>query len=105
MLLSPNGGENWEAGVPDSILWTSKGVENVKIWYTTNNGATWLQLVPSTPSNGFYITSFSVPASEYKVKLEDADNGYPVAESNGVFEVNPQTHLSVLIPNGGERWE
>ncbi|MCX6583304.1 MAG: C-type lectin domain-containing protein [Candidatus Aminicenantes bacterium] len=40
-VTSPNGGERWTVNDNHSIKWTTKGsVRNVKIEYTTDNGAT-----------------------------------------------------------------
>ncbi|MBU1677608.1 MAG: hypothetical protein KKD86_01935 [Bacteroidetes bacterium] len=104
-LTHPNGNEIWDAGVSDTIKWTSVGIENVKIEYSSDNGAIWQTLIVSTPSDGAYITSFSVPSTEYKVKISETTKGFPVDESDGVFTVNPQSSLTLLSPNGGERWE
>jgi|GEM_PF-610523 len=106
-VISPNGGEVFTAGDADTIKWSSTGIENVKIEYTTNNGLTpadWQVLVASTPSNGVYVTGFSVASTKYKVRISDASDGSPIDESDGVFTVNPQPSVKVLSPNGGENY-
>lgn len=104
VLTTPNGGENWLAGELNSITWSSTSVENVKIEYTSDNGAYWQTLVASTPSDGSYEASFTVPSNLYKVKISDASDGSPTDESNGTFTVAPGPQIKVTSPNGGENW-
>lgn len=49
-LVSPNGGENFYYGSTDTIKWTSANIANVKLEYTTNNGANWTTIIASTPA-------------------------------------------------------
>ncbi len=105
-VSSPNGGENWEAGVPDTIKWNSKGVDEVKIEYSTDNGSTWQAVINKTSNKGFFVTSFSVPSNNYKIAVSSAvESNSPRDESDGVFIVSPQTRILVQSPNGGEIWE
>ena len=50
-LLSPNGGEVWGVGSTQNITWTSTLIANVKIEYTSNDGASWSTIVESTPAS------------------------------------------------------
>ena len=43
-ILSPNGGEEFEAGTTQNITWTGSGVEFVDVDYSTNNGLTWVPI-------------------------------------------------------------
>jgi len=108
-VTAPNAGDVFVAGDPVNIKWTSTGVQNVKIEYTTDNGilnTDWHSLVDNTPSNGLYVTSFSVPTNQYRIRISEAVNGSPMAYSNGVFTISPQPVRSVTVmsPNGGENW-
>jgi hypothetical protein len=52
-ITSPNGGENWIVGSNQIITWTSSGtVGNVRIEYSTNNGASWSTVIGSTANDG-----------------------------------------------------
>jgi photosystem II stability/assembly factor-like uncharacterized protein len=54
-LTSPNGGENWEGGTTHDITWTYVGtVGDLKIEYSTNNGASYNTIVSSTANDGSY---------------------------------------------------
>ncbi len=109
-VVYPNGGEVIIAGEPVTILWTSTGIEKVKIEYTVNNGLLpedWFILVESAPSTGYYETGFSLPSSQYRIRISDAEDGSPSDQSNGTFTVAPQPppkSIAVISPNGGENW-
>jgi hypothetical protein len=103
-ILSPNGGETWAAGQVDTIKWYSVGIENIAVSVTTTNGIVWDEVVKSTESDGVYAVSFTVPSNQYKIKIYDADNEYPVDESDGTFTVTAEPSISVVVPNGGEEW-
>ena len=106
-VITPNGGEVYVAGDPVEISWNSQGVENVKIEYTINNGILpedWFTLTASTPSDGYYVTGFSIPSELYRIRISDADDGAPMDESDGTFTVLDQPYVKVLVPNGGEQW-
>jgi hypothetical protein len=103
-IVKPNGGESWTAGILDTIKWNSVGVENVYIEYTPNNGNNWYTIVEKTPSSGTYLTSFTNPGTQYKIRIIDADNKSPQDESDGTFIVTPEPKINVLSPNGKEEW-
>ncbi len=108
-VTAPAAGDVYVAGDPVNIRWTSTGIQNVKIEYTTNNGllnTDWHSLVDNTPSNGLFVSSFSIPTNQYRVRISEALTGSPMAYSNGVFTVSPQPVRTVTVtsPNGGENW-
>ena len=108
-VISPKAGDVFSAGSPVNIQWTSNGIQNVKIEFTTNNGlvqADWFSLVDNTPSNGNYITTFSIPSDQYRIRISEALTGSPMAYSDGVFTISPQAvrTIGMIAPNGGEQW-
>lgn len=85
IVTSPNGGESWQAGKEYTITWDSDGVTNVKIEYSINNGESWIEIDPETPSDGSY--AWTIPYSESSnclIKITET-NGYD--ESNKVFTI------------------
>ncbi len=48
-LLSPNGGEQLSGSTVQYITWTADGVSNVRLEYSTDDGATWQHLVGELP--------------------------------------------------------
>ncbi|MDR3667776.1 MAG: hypothetical protein P4L35_13105, partial [Ignavibacteriaceae bacterium] len=108
-VTSPTAGAVYSAGSPVHIQWTSVGIQNVKIEFTTNNGllqTDWYTLVSSTPSNGDYVTTFSIPSDQYRVRVSEALTGSPIAYSDGVFTISTQAvrTIGMIAPNGGEQW-
>jgi protocatechuate 3,4-dioxygenase beta subunit len=106
-VTSPNGGEDWVWGSANDITWTSSGViANVKIEYSTDNGANWTTIIASTPNDGSH--SWTVPtiaSSQCLVRVSDASTGTPADASDGSFSIiEPPRSLTVYAPNGGENW-
>jgi len=108
LVTSPKGGEQWEVGDIHDISWTSCGIENVNIDYSTDGGQTWILvannvsgsdgsfpwLVPDTPSDLCLvrITSATDPSVE-----DRSDTTFSI-----VTEIIPA--IQVISPNGNERW-
>jgi hypothetical protein len=107
-VVSPNGGESLLNGSSQEIRWTSQYVENVKIEYTTNNGASWMSIVTSTPSTGTYNWNPIpiVSSLQCRIKISDAVQGIPSDVSDNNFTITyPGAQLiKVTSPNGGEQW-
>ena len=104
-LTSPNGGEAWIAGSSHPITWTSSGVANVKLDYSTNGGSTWIALSEST-SAGSGTYSWTVPFSASAncfVRITDASNSALTDLGNAAFTITLPT-LTLTSPNGGESW-
>ena len=104
-LTSPNGGEQWAAGSQHPITWLSgdKAGAN-KIVYSTDKGATWKEIVFSTPDDESYL--WTVPndiSSTVWVRVAERDStGYD--RSDSVFSIVPAATVTVVSPNGGESW-
>lgn len=108
-VVSPNGGEVWQTGSSRDIRWTSTNLANVKIEYTTNNGAEWIVIVASTPSDGVFTWDPipDVNSTLCRVRISDALDGLPADISDDNFTISNQIvqTITVLEPNGGEVWE
>ena len=104
-VTSPNGGEQWAAGSQHPITWLSgdKAGAN-KIVYSTDKGATWKEIVFSTPDDESYL--WTVPndiSSTVWVRVAERDStGYD--RSDSVFSIVPAATVTVVSPNGGESW-
>jgi len=88
-VSAPDGGENWYVGSAQNIVWTSHGTGgNVHIEYSTDNGAGWADITPSTPDNGTYIwTVPDEPSVTCLIRISDTD-GDPSDESNAAFSIS-----------------
>ena len=91
IVVSPNGGEQWEQGSTHPITWTSINFdENVKIelgmlWYRTRE-----VLVASTENDGSW--EWNIPTDHtisdgYAIIISDAIDGDPMDQSNGPFSI------------------
>ncbi len=105
---SPNGGESWIAGSSHDITWTSTGaIANVKIEYSTDNGANWTEVVASTPNDGVHPwTVPGTPSVNCLVRASDPSNATTNDVSNAVFTISaaPIPTITLTSPNGGESW-
>jgi len=100
-VTSPNGGESWEAGTLQDITW--KGTSGpVRIEYSTDNGATWIQVASSTENDGTHpwVVPDS-PSSSCLIRISEAADGSPADTSDGTFAI---AGFRVTSPNGGEVW-
>jgi RHS repeat-associated protein len=105
-VTSPNGGENWETNSLHDITWSSQGiVGNVKIEYSTNNGASWTTIISDTANDGNHPwTVPDTPSTNCLVRVSETD-GDPSDTSNTVFNIVVPASITVISPNGGEFWE
>lgn len=100
----PNGGNYLQSGTVRNITWNSSQISNVQIDYSVDNGSTWFPIIASTPANtGTYAWSIPVLSStQVKVRLTDTSNPFIVDSSSNNSKIG---NLTVLTPNGGERWQ
>jgi len=104
-IISPNGGEKWIGGSTQNITWTSSGVANVKIEYSTNGGTIWTTVIASTGNTeSFNWIIPSTPSADCLVRVSDAYNTAVSDLSNGVFSIIAAPSIAVTAPNGGESW-
>jgi uncharacterized protein (TIGR02145 family) len=105
-VTSPNGGEDWQVNLPYNITWTSDFVDSVAIEYTTDNGQSWISIIPSvTAANGTYNWLIpNTPSTQSKVRVFDAANSSFGDTSDNAFRIF-QPEIIVTSPNGGENWQ
>lgn len=103
-VTSPNGGESWIMGTNQSITWTSTGLTNVKIEYSTNNGTNWLTVVESVPASPASY-SWTVPntaTTQGRVRVSSAVNSAISDISNNPFSILFPPTITLINPVGGE---
>jgi hypothetical protein len=101
-VVSPNGGESWDAGSSHAVTWTVDATLGpMKIEYSTNNGATWTTVVASTPNTGTYAWTLpNMPSASCRIRISEAADGDPADSSDGLFTI---AGIRVTSPNGGEQ--
>jgi Zn-dependent metalloprotease len=89
-VTAPNGGEQWKGGTTHNITWTSTGsLTDVKIYYSTNGGTSWITITSSTPNDGVYawlIPTVSKTNRRCKVRITSLD-GTVSDTSNANFTI------------------
>ncbi|KAB2921056.1 MAG: T9SS type A sorting domain-containing protein, partial [Bacteroidetes bacterium] len=96
-LVSPNGYQRWESGVNRFILFSSTAVTNVKLEYSTNNGAVWNDIATVPASSGQYVWKVPTAVSAaYRVKVSNADAAAVKDSSDAPFAVVPVSSDSTL---------
>ncbi len=86
-LLVPNGGEKWIGDFLETIQWSQRFVERIKIEYSTNNGLNWILIdgnVPASIGSYTWLTPL-VATEEARIKISDALSGEPVDSSDATF--------------------
>jgi len=96
-LLQPTGGEVFQIGTVQNIIWYANGISNVKLEYSVTNGSSWLPItgannLPSSPSS----FSWTIPNTQTLtalVRISDVSNA-------SVFDVSPATFYIQPVPVG-----
>jgi hypothetical protein len=87
-LSQPNGGEIWEAGSTQSIIWQSQYMSgNVRIQYSTDGGVAWQTVAQTVANTGQY--QWRLPdtiSGRCRVQVSEMD-GAPGDVSSGTFGI------------------
>jgi TolB protein len=90
-VLDPNGGEMILSGSKYTIRWNSSGLggSNVKLEYSTNNGAAYLVIDANLPNSGSYLWQPvpTVDSNQCLIKISDKDGVIASDTSNRVFTI------------------
>ncbi len=108
-VTAPTLGQRIQVGTSANINWSSAGINNVKIEYSTDSGTTWNTIIASTPaSSGTY--SWSVPSNfttstNVTVRVSsttadsDNDTAYVISSAFTIYG-----SLTLTVPNGTDQW-
>lgn len=106
-LTNPNGGETFYTGNNYNITWTNEYIDDnyVKLEYSTNNGASWLDIVSVTENDGtFSWTAPDSPSDECLVKVTNFNDASIFDISDDLFTIAPSIVLITPNGDGGEVW-
>lgn len=104
-VTSPNGGESWEVESGQNITWTSIGIKgDVKLEYSSDNGASWELIAASAPNNGIYAWTIpNVLSNNCLVRISEVDPDQGISDvSNSAFSIISAGPLALIFPNGRE---
>jgi hypothetical protein len=110
-VISPNGGEVWEAGSAHNLTWTATddvGVTAVDLEYSTNGGSSWTLIAAGEANSGSYpwVAPATTGAGRIRVTAHDAAANSESDASDANFNIVDTTSPAVAVtsPNGGESW-
>ncbi len=101
-VLSPNGGENWTAGV-QTIAWTASDLDGdpltYQVFYSTDNGTAWRPLALSLTQTYFEIDASLIPGSPSAFFKVVASDGFNIGEdiSDNVFTVADKPPRAIIL--------
>ncbi len=106
-IISPNGGENWQAGSTKTVYWSTDFTRDVNIYLSSNGGESWIMLNanPVDASLGRY--SFTVPfvsSGQCLVKVENTSNNalFDVSDSHFSISTTPPASLFLTAPTNAK---
>ena len=100
-IISPVANEEININSTKKIKWNSQNVNNINIYYSSNNGNSW-GIIASNIQASLFEYNWTVPSSatnQAKIKIEDAINSSKFVISN-VFTIIGD-NLTLLNPNNG----
>ena len=106
-VTSPNTNLTTYANNSVNIQWTSGYLTSsfVKIEFTSDNGASWTNVVEPTENDGSYTWTLpNINSQNCKFRISAYSNSSINDESDVAFKVVPP-FITVTSPNGGEQWK
>jgi hypothetical protein len=91
-VVSPNGGEKWESGSINTILWGTNGeVDKVNIEYSTDAGSSWKSIANAEKNEGSYNWKLpAVQSADCLVRITDTADANRKVTSSDVFEITKE---------------
>ncbi|MDP2982244.1 MAG: two-component regulator propeller domain-containing protein [Candidatus Latescibacter sp.] len=87
-IKAPNGGEIWNVGKNYPITWDSEGVDKVKLEFSTDGGASWIQIISFYEAYyGSFSFSTNMTSSSCLVRVSDQTNVAVSDKSDSLFTV------------------
>ncbi|HRG59539.1 MAG TPA: PKD domain-containing protein [Bacteroidia bacterium] len=103
-VTDPNGGETYIVNTGEYIEWTTVGITDVNIEYSTNGGNTWTYIGNSTSSPWYWWDPIpNTPSTNCLIRVSDANNASINDISDAPFTIQGGT-ITLNYPNGNEIW-
>lgn len=118
VVLAPNGGEVLAPGSIVNLTWTTNGVSDVTLRFSTDGGTTWKLIgngsvdTTSCQWRNFPWSVPNDPSTSVLVRVEDSNDSAVLDESNAEFEIaahptiaagaTPDLPFTLTAPNGGD---
>ncbi|MCD6308721.1 MAG: hypothetical protein J7M24_06980, partial [Candidatus Latescibacteria bacterium] len=113
-VTAPNGGEAWEAGSSQNIVWEANNVFSFDLSYSLDNGANWHSIVTGYSADSTVSASSQrsiewtvpeTPSSACIVRVNDHDDPAFGDLSDGPFTIEPAGEVpsvDLTSPDGGD---
>jgi hypothetical protein len=96
-VLSPNGGEMWQAGTVRNILWSSTVVNQVNLLYRIIPGNNWRTIAANVPAApGSYAWSVVNAPGQALIRIVSSSDATVLDESNSPFTIQSPTSVTEL---------
>ncbi|HPG40252.1 MAG TPA: Ser-Thr-rich GPI-anchored membrane family protein [bacterium] len=107
-LTSPNGGEYWLKGSPQTITWNSLGNVSANLKIDLYKNGNFDRLINMNAANTGSL-NWTVPANVssgkyYQVKITSIADKTLWDASDSLFTITDHPKLTITSPNGGETW-
>ncbi len=115
-IVTPNGGETWEAGTPHATAWSSTAEDGpdagvVSLEHSSDTGATWTRVADGTANDGQWSWNVpNVPGASHRFRVvrpnrvATAGSPFPAAcsadASNASWTVTPHVARAGVVPDG-----
>jgi hypothetical protein len=103
-ILTPNGGEQFEPGLPVTVTWKGSNTGALRLEYSNDNGVTWKAIASAlAPESGSY--TFTPPADATRfafVRLVDPSHVNASDLNDRPFEILKGRSISILAPASGD---
>jgi|GEM_PF-2268359 hypothetical protein len=103
ILISPDGGEDWYAGTSRKIRWSSTGVRQVNLEYSTDGGNQWMVIIYGIEASAseylWYVPD--IFSNNCRVRVSESGNAGISDTSAEPFGI-VRNGIRLLSPNGGE---
>lgn len=102
-LTVPNGGEEWGIGNPHDVAWTWTGAfASVALSYSTDNGASWYDIIGSTPNDGSHSWLIAADASDECLVRVTGETVPPIEDtSDALFSIFVPVDWLAAVPASG----
>ncbi|MFA4906133.1 MAG: right-handed parallel beta-helix repeat-containing protein [Candidatus Margulisiibacteriota bacterium] len=115
-LLTPSGGQSLTGGSPYNITWAAtqpaSGVDHVDIYYSTNSGSTYPNLIVAGTSNdgthSWTVPTINSTTDRVRVIAVSGVGVFGTGESSSDFSITTDSQgptVEVTSPVGGELWK
>jgi len=92
-LLTPNGGEELNAGDQYEITWVTNGFDMVNLTYSVDGGTSWETIVDNATGSDYMWTVPETPSDNVLVRVANSSDANVYDESDAVFSILPSTFM------------